>query len=367
MVTINDKWIRASIAGIYLVIAVGYTLLLEKQMDFSGWMLVGVRVGSLALFLYLNKLLVLHRLRYAPAGISRASRFFQALPLGILVNTLLMLLSLSLDNYFNIGDWSPISTGGIQVYFNQQPVQMGAIISAVFKSSVIYTVFYFIYESLYNYLLYRKTQQQQEQLEKEKLQSMLDSLKQQINPHFLFNSLNSLSSLIVTNPEKAEEFVEELSRVYRYLLQTNDGPLTTLQQEVNFIHSYLMLLKTRFGEGLQVDIRIDRKYMDYLIPPMSLQLLVENAVKHNITDIEKPLILDMYTREDKLVVSNNVQKKTLITPSTGLGLKNIKLKYHLLNYPQVAIGEKDLQFTVALPLIAPNVKIGTYENSDHRR
>lgn len=208
-----------------------------------------------------------------------------------------------------------------------------------------------VYETQASFRRIRDSQLEAEQLKKAQLQTQFDSLKEQVNPHFLFNSLNSLSSLIATDPEKAEEFVEEMSRVYRYLLRSNEDHLTTLQKEVEFIESYNLLLKTRFGEGFQPEITIDPDKKDHLMPPMTLQLLIENAVKHNIVDPDKPLYLKLYTEADKLVVSNNLQKKNKSVVSNKIGLSNIISKYSLLNFPDVEITETAEEFIVRLPLI----------------
>jgi LytS/YehU family sensor histidine kinase len=195
---------------------------------------------------------------------------------------------------------------------------------------------------------------QVEQLRKEQLKSRYDSLKEQVNPHFLFNSLNSLSSLIAIDPGKAEEFVEEMSRVYRYLLRSNEKQLTTLQNELDFIESYNLLLKIRFGNGFQPVIRIEERMKEYLLPPMTLQLLIENTVKHNIVDADTPLTVQLYTQDEKLVVSNNLQKKSRSVASGKIGLRNIISKYKLLNCPSVVIKETTEEFRVVLPLIKNN-------------
>ncbi|HMR85441.1 MAG TPA: histidine kinase [Niabella sp.] len=208
-----------------------------------------------------------------------------------------------------------------------------------------------VYETEASYRRIKISQLEAEQLKKEQLQTQFDLLKEQVNPHFLFNSLNSLSSLIATHPEKAEEFVEEMSRVYRYLLRSNEEQLTTLQKEIDFIESYNLLLKTRFGSGFQPVIQIEEKIRERLLPPMTLQLLIENAVKHNIVDPDTPLIVQLYTQDEKLIVSNNLQKKNKSVVSNKIGLSNIISKYELLNYPEVEIKETDNEFIVILPLI----------------
>jgi len=175
-----------------------------------------------------------------------------------------------------------------------------------------------VYETEASYRRIKISQLEAEQLKKAQLQTQFDSLKEQVNPHFLFNSLNSLSSLIATNPDKAEAFVEEMSRVYRYLLRSNEEQLTTLQKEMDFIESYNMLLQTRFGSGFQPVLQIEEKKKEWLLPPMTLQLLIENAVKHNIVDPDTPLVVQLYTKDEKLVVRNNLQKKNkAVAQSSG--------------------------------------------------
>ncbi|MBX2920915.1 MAG: histidine kinase [Chitinophagaceae bacterium] len=208
-----------------------------------------------------------------------------------------------------------------------------------------------VYETEASYRRIKISQLEAEQLKKVQLQTQFDSLKEQVNPHFLFNSLNSLSSLIATNPNKAEAFVEEMSQVYRYLLRSNEEQLTTLQKEIDFIESYNMLLQTRFGSGFQPALQIEEKMKEWLLPPMTLQLLIENAVKHNIVDPDTPLVVHLYTQGEKLVVSNNLQKKNKAVASNKVGLSNIISKYKLLNYPEVEIKETATEFIVVLPLI----------------
>lgn len=210
-----------------------------------------------------------------------------------------------------------------------------------------------------------------ERLMKENVNGQLESLKAQISPHFLFNTLNSLSALIGEDPEKAEEFVDEMARVYRYLLQTNHssidqgdfGQLTTLKKELSFIESYGHLLKTRYGDGMKLYIHVEECFLDSRIPPLTLQLLVENAVKHNVIRASRPLtIFILSTVEGQLMVRNNLQKKNLTAgaeniESTHVGLINILTKYQLLSeyrpgLPQPVIESNHEFFTVTLPLIS---------------
>lgn len=178
------------------------------------------------------------------------------------------------------------------------------------------------------------------------------ALQSQINPHFLFNGLNTLSSLIDEDPHQAGEFVDELSKVYRYLLRSNEHELTTLSIELRFISSYFHLLKTRFGCSVSLDIDVDKTYQEALLPPLTLQLLVENAVKHNVVIAQKPLKIRIRTTPDNvLIVENSLQRKTLRVESNGVGLSNIAVKYQLLNQQQPVIQEHEGWFQVKLPLL----------------
>jgi sensor histidine kinase YesM len=200
---------------------------------------------------------------------------------------------------------------------------------------------------------WRKLVDEAEQLKKENLQSQLEGLKGQVNPHFLFNSLNSLSSLISDDPEKAEKFLDEMSKVYRYLLRTNEDGLTTLDAEMQFIYSYFHLLKTRYGDGLDMEIIIDERYLQHQLPPLTLQMLVENAVKHNMILKNHPLkILIMTTNSGKLVVSNNLQRKDRMVSSNKVGLTNIVNKYRLMKQEEITVRDDGKEFAVVVPLIA---------------
>jgi LytS/YehU family sensor histidine kinase len=215
-----------------------------------------------------------------------------------------------------------------------------------------------IYEGLYLYRQWRITYYEAEQLKKENLQSQLDSLKAQISPHFLFNSLSTLSSLVSEDPKRAEWFIEELASVYRYLLQNNEQPLTTLENELRFIQAYFHLLQTRFGKGIELELQVDERYYSFLLPPLTLQLLLENAVKHNAVTVNRPLIIRVFTDEvNNLYVLNTVRKKNHTVPSDGTGLQNIRKKFRLLKQPDPTINQTDDCFQVMLPLL----KSASYE------
>ncbi|MFD2200829.1 sensor histidine kinase [Shivajiella indica] len=210
-----------------------------------------------------------------------------------------------------------------------------------------------IYEAMYFYRQWYRSHFEGEKLKKEHLQSQLLSLKSQLNPHFLFNSLSTLSSLIPENPVLAEKFTDELADTYRYVLKTQDQVLSPLKEELNFIKTYFNLLETRFGKGIRLEIQVYPQYENHYIPSLTLQLLVENAVKHNAVSDKTPLVIKIFTDEmGNLFVKNNLNKKLNMVASPQMGLRNIISKYKLLNQPEVIINHSEESFQVQLALIS---------------
>jgi LytS/YehU family sensor histidine kinase len=196
----------------------------------------------------------------------------------------------------------------------------------------------------------QKVKLQIEQLQKENLEVQLLALKQQISPHFLFNSLSTLQTIVTE--ESSKNFILKLSEVYRYLLSFNENHLVTLQEELDFIESYIYILKERFEEALIVTINIQEELLSMQIPPLVLQLVVENAIKHNIVSFEDPLIISITTNDNQYVaVSNNLQLKSSVESSTKVGLENIKKRYYLLLNKEIEIVVNEEHFIVKLPLL----------------
>jgi sensor histidine kinase YesM len=190
-----------------------------------------------------------------------------------------------------------------------------------------------------------------EQLKSHKLASQYQSLKDQLNPHFLFNSLNVLSHLVYEDADKSAAFIQQLSKIYRYVLEVQHEELVSLEDELAFARNYLNLQKIRFGEGLLFEIE-DMEVKNQMVPPLSLQLLLENAVKHNIASISNPLKLLLKIENGYLIVSNNLQRKlSPAAESGGVGLSNICERYKLLSQLQPIIEENEATFVVKLPLL----------------
>jgi sensor histidine kinase YesM len=218
-------------------------------------------------------------------------------------------------------------------------------------------LFQTLWEVVYLLEKYKETLSEKELIEQMSMEQEFENLKSQINPHFLFNCFNTLSSLIQEDKKEAENFLDELSKVYRYLLKNNESSVSTVEKELQFIQSYYRLLKTRYGSGLRLSIDIDKRYHSYLLPSLSLQLLVENAVKHNIVSRLQPLVIEILTAAgNKLVVNNNLQRKQLTKTSTRIGLNNIRAKYKLMKQDGFQIVEGENNFMVVLPLVWNDVK-----------
>jgi hypothetical protein len=223
---------------------------------------------------------------------------------------------------------------------------------AVLTGLIVDIIFLAFNEGIYTFHLWKENVQEAEQLKKANLQTQFEGLKSQVNPHFLFNTINTLSSLIHEDKARAEIFIDEMSKVYRYLLRTNEAELVSLGTELKFIDSYTHLLKTRYGNGFEVIKIIDPRFEHYLLPPLTLQLLVENSVKHNNVLKESPLSVEInVTNDGWLIVKNNLQKKIIKVDSSKIGLNNIKEKFRLLNQQEVIVEETAGAFSVKLPLI----------------
>ncbi|MBN1339934.1 MAG: histidine kinase [Bacteroidales bacterium] len=188
-------------------------------------------------------------------------------------------------------------------------------------------------------------------LQEENIISQFESLKAQVNPHFLFNSLNVLSSLIYIDQDKAAKFVRQLSRVYRYVLDFKDKDLVKLKDELPFLESYIFLLKTRFDKNLVVETDIAPGDEEMMVAPVVLQLLLENAIKHNVISKNKPLTISIKSGNNEITVRNNLQLKSSTEGSSKIGLNNIKKRYEYLTGRKIDILNDENFFAVTIPLL----------------
>lgn len=202
---------------------------------------------------------------------------------------------------------------------------------------------------------WRTSQAEIERFKKENLETQFEMLRMQVNPHFLFNSLNTLSSLIYQNQDTASNYVREMATVYRYMLEKRNSDIVSLHEELIFTQSYIYMLNLRFEDKIKFELNIRDWYRDKVIPPLTLQILIENAVKHNVVSQRKPLKIEIYTQSNyTLVVKNNLQPKTQGTYSSGIGLENIRSRMGILTDREMHVEKTDTEFIVTVPFLDAN-------------
>ena len=197
----------------------------------------------------------------------------------------------------------------------------------------------------------KKTQVEAEQLKKITAEAQFESLRNQINPHFLFNCFNVLSSLVYKDADTSAKFISQLSNVYRYLLYSQDKKIVTLKEELEFLESYIFLLKIRFGDNIVIVKSISCDTQNYYLPPVVMQMLIENAIKHNVVSKKSPLEISIYAQDNQLTVTNNLQLKELKEESTQIGLDNIRNRYLFLSGKPIIIEKSASHFSVRVPLL----------------
>lgn len=230
--------------------------------------------------------------------------------------------------------------------------EVGDDLNGMFFSTLIITTIITMFMTGRAFLFnWRQAAVDAEKLRRESVKAQYESLRSQVNPHFLFNSLNALTNLVHRNPDEAVRFIKQLSEVYRYVLETRDKELVSLGEELRFLDAYLFLQRIRFGDKLQLDVRTEG--LEGQVAPLGVQLLVENAIKHNIIADDRPLSVRLFGADGYLWVTNTLQKKTDMPDSTGggIGLENIRRRYNFLSDRPVVVREEVGTFEVGLPLI----------------
>lgn len=221
-------------------------------------------------------------------------------------------------------------------------------------ASLVITLFF---HALYFYKELQEKKVKEQQVIAGTASAKFESLKNQIDPHFLFNSLNVLSSLIEENPENAQKFTTSLSRIYRYVLEQKDKELVSVEEELAFARTYMDLLSMRFENSLFYEVPKTLQNPEARVVPLSLQLLLENAIKHNIVSESKPLNIRIYEEGNYLVVENNFQKKEVLNPRRGVGLANIINRYHIVTNRKVVIDQNSDNFKVKLPVLTQKISV----------
>ncbi len=214
--------------------------------------------------------------------------------------------------------------------------------------------------SLYAFLFYKafnENKVKEQKIIAGTANAKFESLKNQIDPHFLFNSLNVLSSLIEENPDNAQKFTTSLSKIYRYVLEQKDKDLVTVQEELNFAKTYMNLLKMRFENSISYELPENYDNPEARVVPLSLQLLLENTIKHNIVSEQKPLHIKIFINDNYLVIQNDLQKKEVLQDRQGVGLQNIISRYAILTQRKVIVNQTEKEFAVHLPILTKQVSI----------
>jgi len=240
-----------------------------------------------------------------------------------------------------MGDMSFQDLSDMSMIFNHK---LAALVAAIFVGS--------IYESAFFFEKWKDTIKQNEALKNQQIRTQFEVLQNQMSPHFLFNSLNTLTTLIAENQDTAIEFTEKLSEVYRYILQNKEKELIPLAEELSFSKSYIYLLQMRYPENLQVSIDINEQAFEKHIAPLTIQMLVENCIKHNIISRSQPLEIQIYAQnENSIIIKNNLQKKKVLEKSTKTGLENIRKRHKYLGNREIDVIITHSSFLVAVPLI----------------
>lgn len=288
------------------------------------------------IFYYLDKVFVENRFS------------LKRLVIGFISSFLLSLLTIFLLRVFQV------------VVVNRHP--FGEFIHNESPSYYVISIIITFFIALFFYAFHFYKNYQENKVKEQKIiagtaNAKFESLKNQIDPHFLFNSLNVLSSLIEENPDNAQRFTTSLSKIYRYVLEQKDKELVTVQEELAFAKTYMNLLKMRFENSITFELPVDFDHPEAKVVPLSLQLLLENCIKHNIVSEQKPLHIKIFIKDQYLVVQNDWQKKEVLQDRRGVGLQNIVSRYAILTKRKVLIDTTNSIFSVHLPLLTKQITI----------
>lgn len=218
------------------------------------------------------------------------------------------------------------------------------------------------FHAFYFYKAYAENKVKEQKVIAGTASAQFESLKNQIDPHFLFNSLNVLSSLIEENPDNAQKFTTSLSKIYRYVLEQKDKELVSVEEELSFAKTYMNLLKMRFENSISYELPTDFDNPEAKVVPLSLQLLLENTIKHNVVSEQKPLHIKIYIENNYLIIENNLQKKEVLQDRKGVGLQNIVNRYGLISERKVMVEQTETAFKVKIPILTKQIVIMETQN-----
>ena len=312
-------------------------------LQFLYTMLYSVSLGYVNqyIFIYLDKQFVNERFSLKRIIIGFSSSFMATLIVIFLVRIFIAVI---------------IEGGSCKNYFANENLA-----NYVFAFVMTFIVVLSIY-AFYIYKAYNDSKVKEQKIIAGTASAQFESLKNQIDPHFLFNSLNVLSSLIEENPANAQRFTTSLSKIYSYVLEQKDKELVTVQEELAFAKTYMNLLKMRFENSITYNIISDFDNTEAKVVPLSLQLLLENTIKHNVANEQKPLNIKIYSEDNYLIIENNLQKKEVLQDRRGVGLQNIVKRYRLLSERKVIIDESANLFKVKIPILTKQVAFMEKQN-----
>jgi len=345
----SSPFLFRKLAYLMVMLAVGVQLMVISYNHFtgfyplSGWAHFGLRLSRGILLSLIAGALM------AFPDLWLIQWFNRRMPWSVRVlERLLLQLLLTLGIALIVGFAATFTSHALQPYQNPLPT---VLLYNALIFSVVNIILMAILEGMLSFWESRESQARAQALERELSQIRFEVLKNQINPHFMFNSLNVLSGLIEQDKAKAQDFINEFSMIYRYVLETIEQPMVDLEAELRFARSYLFLQQMRYGEGVQVSIDVPAAYLDRLLPPLSMQVVLENALKHNIANMSQPLQIEVVAEKDALVVRNNWQPKVSKAYSAGLGQRNLGKRYRMITQREPAFTLQAGHYRVSLPLL----------------
>ncbi|TRW23059.1 histidine kinase [Flavobacterium zepuense] len=314
----------------------GWNPNLIRQFFFIMLYTVMLHMGNMVVFIVMDK--IFHGVRMS------AKRLLTGFLSSFIVSVLIVLLLRIFEDVY-------IQDKTLPQFFTEEHI------SNYYVPMIITLVFTFSLHLFYFYKQYQENRVKQQKIIAGTASAKFETLKNQIDPHFLFNSLNVLSSLIEENPDAAQKFTTSLSKVYRYVLEQKDKELVSVEEELSFAKTYMNLLKMRFENSVFYELPIKVSSLDARVVPLSLQLLLENTVKHNIVSEQKPLHIRIFEEDGYLVVQNDFQKKEVLQDRKGVGLQNIVSRYAIITARRVKIEQTEKHFAVKLPVLTKQVTI----------
>lgn len=315
----------------YLLVNFGYTMLYSISLYFA----------NATIFIYLDK-------------VFKSDRFIpKRIVIGFIASFLVSIIVIFLLRIF---EDVLVEGSSFSAFLNNE--EMSNYLVAIIVTFFVTLAFH----AFYFYKAYTENKVKEQKVIAGTASAQFESLKNQIDPHFLFNSLNVLSSLIEENPENAQKFTTSLSKIYRYVLEQKDKELVPVEEELAFAKTYMNLLKMRFENSITFDLPSDYNNPEAKVVPLSLQLLLENTIKHNVVSEQRPLHIKIYIENNYLIVANNLQKKEILQERKGVGLQNIVNRYGLISERKVLVEETQIEFKVKIPILTKQIAIMETKN-----